>query len=105
MLTLTEVHLQQRNYRVIRLNVNCTSRGFALLGLLMLKPPDAAEAFAGLYEEGNLRVLIAERRALAFVNVMQASSAPGISCCFLCLKSPSGWTWWNLLSRDPYTES
>ena len=75
-LTLTEVHLQQRNYRVIRLNVTGTSRGFALLGLLMLKPPDAAEAFASLYEEGNLRVLIAERRALAFVNVMQASSAP-----------------------------
>ena len=75
-LTLTEVHLQQRNYRVIRLNVTGTSRGFALLGLLMLKPPDAAEAFASLYEEGDLRVLIAERRALAFVNVMQTSSAP-----------------------------
>ena len=75
-LTLTEVHLQQRNYRVIRLNVTGTSRGFALLGLLMLKPPDAAEAFASLYEDGNLRVLIAERRALAFVNVMQTSSAP-----------------------------
>ena len=75
-LTLTEVHLQQRNYRVIRLNVTGTSRGFALLGLLMLKPPDAAEAFASLYEDGDLRVLIAERRALAFVNVMQASRAP-----------------------------
>jgi hypothetical protein len=75
-LTLTEVHLRQRNYRVIRENVTGTSRGFALLGLLMLKPPDAAEAFASLYEEGDLRVLIAEGRALAFVNVMQASSAP-----------------------------
>ena len=74
--TLTEVHLQQRNYRVIRLNVTGTSQGFALLGLLMLKPPDAAEAFASLYEDGDLRVLIAERRALAFVNVMQTSSAP-----------------------------
>jgi len=75
-LTLTEVHLRQRNYRVIRMNVTGTSRGFALLGILMLKPPDAAEAFASLYEEGNLRVLIAEGRALAFVNVMQHSSAP-----------------------------
>jgi hypothetical protein len=75
-LTLTEVQLKQRNYRVIRVNVTGTSRGFALLGLLMLKPPDAAEAFASLYEDGNLRVLIAEGRALAFVNVMQHSSAP-----------------------------
>jgi len=75
-LTLTEVHLQQRNYRVIRVNVTGTSQGFALLGLFVLKAPDAAEAFASLYEDGNLRVLIAERRALAFVNVMQTSSAP-----------------------------
>src|SRR5262245_46970096 len=75
-LTRTEVQLKQRNYRVIRENVTGTSRGFALLGLLMLKPPDATEAFASLYEDGNLRVLIAEGRALAFVNVMQDSSAP-----------------------------
>ena len=75
-LTLTDVRLTQRNYRVVRMNVTGTSRGFALLGLLTLKAPDAAEAFADLYEAGNLRVLIAEGRALAFVHVLQQGSAP-----------------------------
>ena len=75
-LTMTKVELVHRNYRVVRMNVTGTSRGFALLGLFTLKAPDAAEAFADLYEAGNLRVLVAEGRALAFVNVMQQSSAP-----------------------------
>lgn len=71
-LTLTEVHLAQRNYRVVRTQVTGTSRGFALLGLLTLKAPDAIEAFAQLYQEGD----VAEGHARALINVMQHSSAP-----------------------------
>src|SRR5262245_11347519 len=71
-LTLTEVHLAQRNYRVVRTNVTGTSRGFALLGIITLKPPDATEAFASLYQAGDL----AEGHAFALINVMQHSSAP-----------------------------
>jgi hypothetical protein len=71
-LTLTEVHLAQRNYRVVRTNVVGTSRGFALLGLISVKPPDAIEAFARLYEAGG----IAEGNALALINVLQHSRAP-----------------------------
>ena len=71
-LTLTEVNLAQRNYRVVRTNVAGTSRGFALLGLITVKPPDAIEAFARLYEAGG----ISEGNALALINVLQQSSAP-----------------------------
>jgi hypothetical protein len=71
-LTLTEVHLAQRNYRVVRTHVVGTSRGFALLGLITVKPPDGIEAFARLYEAGG----IAEGQALALINVIQHSSAP-----------------------------
>jgi hypothetical protein len=71
-LTLTEVHLAQRNYRVVRTNVAGTSRGFALLGLISVKPPDAIEAFARLYEAGG----ISEGNAFALINVLQHSSAP-----------------------------
>jgi hypothetical protein len=71
-LTLTEVNLAQRNYRVVRTNVVGTSRGFALLGLITVKPPDATEAFARLYEAGG----ISEGKALALINVIQQSSAP-----------------------------
>jgi hypothetical protein len=71
-LTLTEVNLAQRNYRVVRTNVVGTSRGFALLGLITVKPPDATEAFARLYEAGS----ISEGNALALINVIQQSSAP-----------------------------
>jgi hypothetical protein len=71
-LTLTEVHLAQRNYRVVRTHVVGTSRGFALLGLITVKPPDAIEAFARLYEAGG----ISEGTALALINVIQHSSAP-----------------------------
>jgi hypothetical protein len=71
-LTLTEVKLAQRNYRVVRTNVVGTSRGFALLGLFTVKPPDATEAFARLYEAGGM----AEGKALALINVIQQSSAP-----------------------------
>jgi hypothetical protein len=71
-LTLTEVNLAQRNYRVVRANVAGTSRGFALLGLITVKPPDAIEAFARLYEAGG----ISEGKALALINVIQQSSAP-----------------------------
>jgi hypothetical protein len=53
-LTLTQVNLAQRNYRVVRTNVVGTSRGFALLGLITVKPPDATEAFARLYEAGGM---------------------------------------------------
>jgi hypothetical protein len=72
MLTLTEVNLAQRNYRVVRTNVAGTSRGFALLGLISVKPPNAIEAFARLYEAGG----ISEGNALALINVLQQSSAP-----------------------------
>ena len=71
-LTRTEVHLAQRNYRVVRTNVAGTSRGFALLGLISVKPPNAIEAFARLYEAGG----ISEGNALALINVLQQSSAP-----------------------------
>jgi hypothetical protein len=71
-LTLTEVQLAQRNYRVVRTNVVGTSRGFALLGLITVKPPDATAALARLYEAGG----IAEGKALALINVIQQSSAP-----------------------------
>jgi hypothetical protein len=71
-LTLTEVKLAQRNYRVVRTNVVGTSRGFALLGLITVKPPDATAALARLYEAGG----IAEGKALALINVIQQSSAP-----------------------------
>jgi hypothetical protein len=71
-LTLTEVNLAQRNYRVVRTNVTGTSRGFALLGLITLMPPDAIEALARLYEAGG----IAEGNAIALINVLQQSSAP-----------------------------
>jgi hypothetical protein len=71
-LTLTEVNLAQRNYRVVRTNVAGTSRGFALLGLISVKPPNAIEAFARLYEAGG----ISEGHALALINVLQQSSAP-----------------------------
>jgi hypothetical protein len=71
-LTLTEVNLAQRNYRVVRTNVAGTSRGFALLGLITVKPPDAIEALARLYEAGG----IAEGNAIALINVLQQSSAP-----------------------------
>jgi hypothetical protein len=71
-LTLTQVHLAQRNYRVVRTNVAGTSQGFALFGLLTLKAPDAIEAFAQLYQAGD----VAEGHAFALVNVMQHSSAP-----------------------------
>ena len=71
-LTLTEVNLAQRNYRVVKTNVAGTSRGFALLGLISVKPPNAIEAFARLYEAGG----ISEGNALALINVLQQSSAP-----------------------------
>jgi uncharacterized protein DUF6567 len=71
-LTLTQVKLAQHNYRVVRTNVVGTSRGFALLGLITVKPPDATEAFARLDEAGG----IAEGQALALINVIQQSSAP-----------------------------
>ena len=71
-LTLTEVNLAQRNYRVVRTNVAGTSRGFALLGLISVKPPNAIEAFARLYKAGG----ISEGNALALINVLQQSSAP-----------------------------
>lgn len=71
-LTLTEVTLAQRNYRVVRTNVVGTSRGFALLGLITVKPPDATKAFARLSEAGGM----AEGNALAFINVIQQSGAP-----------------------------
>jgi hypothetical protein len=71
-LTLTEVHLAQRNYRLVRTQVVGRSRGFALLGLLTLKAPDAAEAFAQLYPAGDM----VEGHAVALINVMQSSSAP-----------------------------
>src|SRR5215475_7668162 len=71
-LTLTEVHLAQRNYRVVRTNVTGSSRGFALLGLITLMPPDAIEALARLYEAGGM----AEGHAIALINVLQYSSAP-----------------------------
>ena len=71
-LTLTEVHLRQRNYRVVQTNLRGASRGFALLGLITLKPPDATEAFAKLLAGvENL-----EGHAVAVINVMQDSSAP-----------------------------
>jgi hypothetical protein len=71
-LTLTEVHLRQRNYRVVQTNLRGASRGFALLGLITLKPPDATEAFAKLLAGvENL-----EGQAVAVINVMQDSSAP-----------------------------
>jgi hypothetical protein len=72
LLTLTEVHLAQRNYRVVRTNVVGTSWGFALLGLITVKPPDATEAFARLYEAGGM----AEGKSLALINVLQESRAP-----------------------------
>ena len=71
-LTLTEVSLAQRNYRVVRTNVAGSSRGFALLGLISVKPPNAIEAFARLYEAGG----ISEGNALALINVLQHSRAP-----------------------------
>ena len=71
-LTLTEVTLAQRNYRVVRTNVVGTSRGFALLGLITVKPPDATEAFARLYAAAGM----AEGTALALITVLQHSSAP-----------------------------
>jgi hypothetical protein len=71
-LTRTEVQLTQRNYRVVQTNLRGTSWGFALLGILMLKPPDATEAFAKLLAGvENL-----EGHAVAVINVMQDSSAP-----------------------------
>ena len=71
-LTRTEVHLRQRNYRVVQTNLRGASRGFALLGLITLKPPDATEAFAKLLAGvENL-----EGQAVAVINVMQDSSAP-----------------------------
>jgi hypothetical protein len=57
---------------VVRTNVAGTSRGFALLGLISVKPPNAIEAFARLYEAGG----ISEGHALALINVLQQSSAP-----------------------------
>ena len=71
-LTQTEVHLAQRNYRIVKTQVVGTSQGFALLGLITLKPPDATEALARLYQAGDM----AEGHALALVNVLQHSSAP-----------------------------
>jgi hypothetical protein len=56
----------------VRTNVVGTSRGFALLGLITVKPPDATEAFARLYEAGGM----SEGQALALINVIQQSSAP-----------------------------
>jgi hypothetical protein len=71
-LTRTEVQLTQRNYRVVQTNLRGTSQGFALLGILVLKPPDATEAFAKLLAGvENL-----EGQAVAVINVMQDSSAP-----------------------------
>jgi hypothetical protein len=71
-LTRTEVQLKQRNYRVVQTNLRGTSQGFALLGILVLKPPDATEAFAKLLAGvENL-----EGQAVAVINVMQDSSAP-----------------------------
>jgi hypothetical protein len=44
----------------------------ALLGLISVKPPNAIEALARLYEAGG----ISEGNALALINVLQQSSAP-----------------------------
>ena len=71
-LTLTEVHLAQRNYRVVRTNVTGTSQGVALFGLITVKPPDAIEALARLYEAGG----IAEGHGTALINVLQHTRAP-----------------------------
>jgi hypothetical protein len=71
-LTRTEVQLTQRNYRVVQTNLRGASRGFALLGILLLKPPDAPEAFAKLLAGvENL-----EGQAVAVINVIQDNSAP-----------------------------
>jgi hypothetical protein len=71
-LTRTDVQLTQRNYRVVQTNLRGASRGFALLGILLLKPPDAPEAFAKLLAGvENL-----EGHAVAVINVLQDNSAP-----------------------------
>jgi hypothetical protein len=69
-LPLTSVSLAECNYRIVKTNVVGTSRGFALLGLITIKPPDYTEAFAQLNQAGG----ISEGKALALVNVVQQSS-------------------------------
>jgi hypothetical protein len=71
-LPVTSVSLAERNYRIVKTNVVGTSGGFALLGLITVKPPDYTEAFAQLYQAGG----VSEGKALALINVVQQSSAP-----------------------------
>ena len=71
-LPVTSVSLTERNYRIVKTNVVGTSRGFALLGLITVKPPDYTEAFAQLYQAGG----VSAGKALALINIVQQSSAP-----------------------------
>jgi hypothetical protein len=71
-LPVTSVSLAERNYRIVKTNVVGTSRGFALLGLITVKPPNYTEAFAQLYQAGG----VSAGKALALINVVQQSSAP-----------------------------
>jgi hypothetical protein len=71
-LPVTSVSLAERNYRIVKTNVVGTSRGFALLGLITVKPPDYTEAFAQLYQAGG----VSAGKALALINIIQQSSAP-----------------------------
>jgi hypothetical protein len=64
-LPVTSVSLAERNYRIVKTNVVGTSWGFALLGLITVKPPDYTEAFAQLYQAGGVSV----GKALALINV------------------------------------
>ena len=72
-LPVTSVNLAEHNYRIVKTNVTGTSRGFALLDLITVLPPDYTEAFAQLSQAGG----ISEGKTLALVNIVPQLSTQG----------------------------
>ncbi|MGZ5056496.1 MAG: DUF6567 family protein [Methylobacter sp.] len=68
-LTTTEVKLARQNFKIVKANTIGSSVGFSLLGFIILKSPDYAEAIANLYRH------VSEGKAQTFANVVQESSS------------------------------
>jgi len=68
--SVTNVHLQENNYRVVKPNAIGTSTGFTLFGVLPLAAPRYTNAMTDLYRDAGLF----NHKAYALANVVQEHS-------------------------------
>lgn len=64
---ITQVNLEQNNYKMIKPNVMGASSGFSLLGFIPLTSPQHTIAMSRLYDNANIKV----GGAYALVNVIE----------------------------------